>query len=51
MPMDAMNRHITFENTVQNSLPSSLWSGSTNRIISHNIAKTVKMAATAGMGP
>ena len=50
-PIEAMKRHITFENTVQTILPRNLWIGSMNRIISQSMPKTTAIAATAFKGP
>ena len=50
-PIAAMKRHITFEKTVQKSLPRSLWSGSMNLITSQTKAKTANIATTAANGP
>ena len=49
--MEAMNRHITFENTRQNGLPSNLCNGSINRIISQMIKNTTAIATSAAIGP
>lgn len=50
-PMAAMNIHITFEKTRQNSLPSSFWSVSMNRIIIKRMKNTTAIARSAASGP
>ncbi len=50
-PIEAMKRHITFENTVQTIFPSNLCIGWTKRIITQSIPKTAAMATIALVGP
>jgi len=50
-PIAAINRHITFENTVQTNLPRNLCMGWMNRIISQSIPKTTAIAIIAFAGP
>jgi len=49
--MEAMNRHMTFEKTMQTNLPRNLCIGWTNRIISHTMLNTAAIAIIALAGP